>query len=178
MQSVQCATFHLNTSDVDTAGNGNVNNQYGSVNQYRSDITWYNVSFKTILGDMYDKYDSFNIKLSSIMYSTIAAPSVAPGALLLKVNLVGLPFSNCTYHSYTNSNSQYCTVGSYTLGVNGTQMYYNDDNVFSINKPPASSNIRIYLSTLNDSVPGWTSLGPQIDFYFRIYGITKLLKEC
>ena len=66
------------------------------------------------------------------MYGSIAAPSAQPGALLLKVNLVGLPFSNCTYHSFTNSNSHYCTMGSFTLGVNGTQMYYNDDNVFSI----------------------------------------------
>ena len=174
MQSIQCATFHLNSSDVDTAGNGNVNNQYGSVNQFRNDYTWYNISLKTILGDMYDKYDSFNVKLSSIMYSTIAAPSINPGALLLKVNVVGLPFSNCTYHSYSNSNSQYCTMGSFTLGVNGTQMYYNDDNVFSINKPPESCNIRIYLSTLSDTVPVWGTIGPQIDFYFRIYGITKV----
>ena len=39
MQSVQCATFHLNSSDVDTAGVGNVYNQYGSVNQFRNDYT-------------------------------------------------------------------------------------------------------------------------------------------
>ena len=99
MQNVQCATFHLNTTDIDTASVGNVNNQYGSVNQFRNDFTWYNVSFKTILGDMYDQFDRFNIKLSSIMYGAIAAPSAAPGALLLKVNVVGLPFSNCTYHT-------------------------------------------------------------------------------
>jgi len=174
MQSIQCATFHLNTFDIDTAGVGNVSNQCGSINQYRSDITWFNVSFKTILGDMYDKYDSFNIKLSSIMYSTIAAPSALPSNLLLKINFVGLPFSNCTYHSLSNSNSQYCTVGSFTIGAAGTQIYYNDDNVFTINKPPESSNIRIYLTALNDAPAFWTSLGPQIDFYFRIYGITKV----
>ena len=173
MQNVQCATFHLNTTDIDTASVGNVNNQYGSVNQLRNDFTWYNVSFKTILGDMYDQYDRFNIKLSSIMYGTIAAPSAQPSALLLKVNLAGLPFSNSTYHTFTNSNSNNCTMGSYTLGVNGTQMYYNDDNVFSIEKPPATCNIRIYLTTLGDSVPNWATLGPQVDFYFRIYGIKK-----
>jgi len=173
MQTVECATFHLNTWDIDNAGLGNVNNQYGSVNQLRNDITWNNINFKTILGEMFEKYDKFNIKLSSIMYSSIAAPSANPATLLLKVNVAGLPFSNCTYHSGTNSNSQYCTMGSYSLGINGTQMYFNDDNVFTIEKPPAISSIRIYLTTLGDSVPNWATLGPQLDFYFRIYGVKK-----
>jgi len=175
MQTVQCATFHLNTTDVDINAAGSVNNSYGSVNQYKNDTTWYNVSLKTILGDMYDEYDRFNIKLSSVMYGAIATPSVYPSSLLLKINIVGLPFSNCTYHSYTNSNSQVCTMGSLTLGINGTQIYYNDDNVFTIEKPPATCNIRIYLTTMGDNVPNWNQLGPQMDFYFRIYGIKKQL---
>ena len=175
MESIQVATFHLNSSDIDTANVGNVNNQYGSVNQFRNDITWYNVSLRTILGDMFDNYDRFNIKLSSIMYSAIAAPSAAPNALLMKVNIIGLPFSNCTYHSYTNSNSQVCTVGSFAIGINGGQLYYNNDNVFTIEKPPAVGNIRIYLTTISDGVPNWATIGPNVDFYFRIYGIKKQL---
>lgn len=171
MQTVQCSTFHLNTSDIDLASVGNVNNQYGTVNALRNDFTWYNVSLRTILGDMYDSYDRFNIKLSSVMYGAIAAPSAAPNSLSVKINVVGLPFSNCTYETYTNSNSQICTMGSYSIGVNATQIYYNDDNVFTIEKPPATCNIRIYLTTLADIVPNWATLGPQVDFYFRIYGI-------
>jgi hypothetical protein len=100
MQYVECATFHLNTSDIDLASVGNVNNQYGTVNVFRNDFTWNNVSFKTILGDMYDKYDKFNIKLSSVMYGAIAVPAVAPNALSVKINVVGFPFSNCTYETY------------------------------------------------------------------------------
>ena len=170
MQSVQCATFHLNTSDINALAD--VNNEYGSMNLLRNDFTWYNISFKTILGDMYDKYDRFNIKLSSVMYSAIADPAVgAPNALLLKVNLVGLPFSNCTYNSYTNSNSQRCTVGSYAVAAAGGQLYFNDDNVFSIYKPPAIASIRIYLTTVDDYVPNWSQSGPIMDFYFRVYGI-------
>ena len=171
MQTVECATFHLNTTDIGTVGD--INNQYGSVSQYRNDITWNNISFKTILGDMYEKYDKFNIKLSSIMYSAVTAPSVTPAALLLKVNFSGLPFSNCTYHSYVNSNMGFCTMGSFTLGANATQMYYNDDNVFTIDKPPATCNIRMFLTQLNDAQPAWTTIGPQVDFYFRIYGVKK-----
>ena len=174
MQFVECATFHLNTSDIDLTNVGNVNNQYGTVNQYRNDFTWFNVNFKTILGDMFDKYDKFNIKLSNIMYSAIvAAPSANAQDLSLKVNVVGLPFSNCTYRTLNNTNSTICTMGSFGLGTNATQLYYNDDNVFTIEKPPAIANVRIYLSRLGDAPPTWGSLGPQFDFYFRVYGVKK-----
>ena len=175
MQTVQCATFHLNTSDIDIDNVGNVINQYGEVNQFRNDYTWNNVSIRTILGDMFNQYDRFNIKLSSIMYSAVAAPSAAPNALLMKVNLVGLPFSNCTYRSLNNSNSQICTVGAFGIAVAGGQIYYNDDNVFTIEKPPETCNIRIYLTTLADGIPNWATIGPNVDFYFRIYGIKKQL---
>ena len=176
MQFVECATFHLNTTDIDLLNTGNVNNQYGSVNQFRNDITWYNISFKTILGDMYDKYDKFNIKLSSIMYSAVVAPSASAPDLSLKVNVSGLPFSNCTYHSIVNSNSAICTMGSFGLTANASQLYYNDDNVFTIEKPSATSNIRIFFTRLSDASPSWVSLGPQFDFYFRVYGIKKVEK--
>jgi hypothetical protein len=74
----------------------------------------------------------------------------------------------------TNSNSQVCTMGSYKIGDNiASQFYYNDDNVFTIEKPPASCNIRIYLTTLADAIPVWATIGPQVDFYFRIYGVKK-----
>ena len=122
---------------------------------------------------MFDKYDKFNIKLSCIMYSAVAAPSANAPDLSLKVNVVGIPFSNCTYRTIVNSNSAICTMGSFGLGTNAAQLYYNDDNVFTIEKPPDICNIRIYLSRLSDASPVWATLGPQMDFYFRIYGIKK-----
>jgi hypothetical protein len=175
MQTVQCATFHLNTCNVDVGNVGNVMNQYGSTNLLKNDTTWNNISFKTILGDMYEKYDSFNIKLSCVMYQAIAAPSAAANEKQLKINIVGLPFSNCTYNSFMNSNTIDCAVGSFTLGIGASQIYFNDDNVFTIEKPPAMCNVRIYLTNMNDTTPVWASLGPQMDFYFRIYGIKKQL---
>ena len=177
MEYVQCATFHLNTCNVDLGNVGNINNQYGTTNVRKNDTTWNNISFRTILGDMYDEYDMFNIKLSNLVYGSIAVPSANANAIILKINIVGLPFRNCTYNSYNNSNSQDCCIGALTLGIAGASLYYNDDNVFTINKPPETCNIRIYLTTISDLDPNWTSNGPQMDFYFRIYGIkkTKLL---
>ena len=174
MQTVECATFHLNSNDVlSIPAYGS--NQYGSINQYRNDFTWNNIDFKTILGPMYENYDSFNIKLSLVSHNNIVAQSTNNQNLMLKINMTGLPFQNCTYHSAVNSNMGICTMGVFALPSYPSGVYFNDDNVFSIYKPPAMSNIRIYLTTIDDLVPTWTINGPTMDFYFRIYGIKKQL---
>ena len=80
--NTECATFHLNTTDISTSTD--IYTQYGSINAYRNDITWNNVSLRTILGDMYNKYDKFNIKLSAILYSQSA---VIPSSNSLDLNL-------------------------------------------------------------------------------------------
>lgn len=168
----ECANFHLNTSDIDSQNTGNVNNIYGSVNEFRNDITWYNINLKNILGDMFNKYDKFNIRLSSIMYSSILAPSASSADLSLKINVGGLPFSNCTYRPIYNNNTSTCIVGAFQLVNTTQQIYFNDNNIFTVEKLPETTNIRIFLTRLNDTPPStWASLGPQIDFYFRIYGV-------
>lgn len=169
MQTVECATFHLNVGDI--SPNVSSLTQFGSVNQYRNDFTWNNINFQTILGTMFDKYDSFNIKLSLICHNNIAAQSANNQNLMLKVNMSGLPFQNCTYHSSVNSNMGICTMGAFALPSYPSGVYFNDDNVFSIYKPPAIASIRIYLTTVDDYVPNWAQSGPIMDFYFRVYGI-------
>ena len=62
-------------------------------------------------------------------------------------------------------------MGAFEVLPSTEQLYFGDDNLFTIQKPPETTNVRIYLSRLNDSQPAWVSLGPQFDFYFRIYGI-------
>ena len=182
MQTSECAIFHLSTCDINisnTTGdyaNGYINS-IGSINTFRTSITWFNVDFNTILGDMLKsgKYEKFNIKLSTVMYSTTAAVGVAAVDRTLKINMSGLPFANCTYHMNLLSNTNTCTMGAF--GVSNTssgQIYFNDDNVFSIYPPSPQSNITISLKTLYDVEPAnGGTLFPQFDFYFRIYGILK-----
>lgn len=183
MQTTECATFHLNSCDIlygtaiynsNTPGDyaGGVSSQYGSINSDRNDFTFNNIDFKTILGTMYDKYDRFNLKLSCVMTSSSAGFGTAADDRLLKVNISGLAFSNSGYRQFGNSN--YTTIGSILL-QQATPIfgYFNDDNVFSIYKPMPLNNIRIYLTKLNDAKPSnaANTLYPNLDFYFRIYGI-------
>ena len=127
MQS-ECACFHLNTTDISTSTD--VYNQYGSINANRNDITWNNVSLRTILGnDMYNKYDKFNIKLCSIMHSEpTLIPSSTSVNLNLQINIGGLPFSNCTYNTKSDNNLVTCSIGSFQLTSTARTIYFNDDN--------------------------------------------------
>ncbi len=49
MQS-ECACFHLNTSDISI--NTDVYNQNGSINVYRNDVIFNNISMRTIMGEI------------------------------------------------------------------------------------------------------------------------------
>jgi hypothetical protein len=57
MSNLQIASLVLRSSDL-TPG---ASNQYGSSDTYQLIQTWNNINLRTLLGDMYDKYDLFNI---------------------------------------------------------------------------------------------------------------------
>jgi len=165
---IECATFHLNTTNI--SSNPNVTNQYGSINADRNDVTWYNVSLKTILGDMFDKYDKYNIKLITLFTAISTTPVSSNSAdLNLQINITGLPFSNCTYNTKFNSNTSSCVLGSFTLNPQARILSYNDDAIFTIEKPTETHNIQIFFTTLNNTAPVWSLAGPNFDLYFRIY---------
>ena len=173
------ATLHLNTTDIlnsNTVGNYPVINQYGSVNTIRTDYTWNNIDFKTVLGDMYDKYKKFNIKLCSVNYDQIAAYGATLNDRNLSINVYGLPFSNCTYESKQNSNGNFSNCGSITFVQNTAgQIYLQDSNMMTIYSPTNPQTIRIRLSLINGSDPtaGGVIIYPNACFYFRIYGVTN-----
>ena len=177
--NIQSAQFHLNTTDIlnsVTVGDYPVINQYGNVNTIKTDFTWNNIDFKTILGDMYDKFDKFNIKFCSFQYTQQAIFGLSLNDRCLSINMYGLPFSNCTYDTKLNSNVSYFNSGSVILNQNvAGQTNFIDNNMCTIYSPRSPCNIRINLTLLDNSTPatGAGTIYPHLSFYFRIYGIEK-----
>ena len=168
--NTECATFRLSTLDIDENASGTINNEFGKVDPIKSDTTWNNVNFRNILGDMLYKYDKFNLKLHAIQFTTVATGTTSIIELLLKINIVGLPFSNCNY-DFKKQIVDYSVIGLYTL-TTSRNIYYPDSNFITIHRPSENTNIRIYLTTIDNQPPDWTTfIGQQFEFVFQIYGV-------
>ena len=177
--NTEFATFHLNTTDILNSvvvGDYPVVNKFGSVSLIKTDITWNNVDFKTILGDMYDKYKKFNVKLCSVNYAQQAVYGTSLNDRNLSVNVYGFPFSNCTYETKQNSNGNFFNGGSITVVQNAAgQVYLQDSNMMTIYSPNTPLSIRINLTLIDGSTPatGVGTISPHLCFYFRVYGVDE-----
>lgn len=183
-----CATFHLNTAqilnnDVNATYVNGISNNNGTMNNLRTDNTWFNVDFKTILGDMYYQYDKFNLSLAFVTFGVTAnVYGTAAIDRTLMINLAGLPFNNCAYNTGQGFNNSYASIGTITLPGNtvpGSFNFTNDMNTITIYKPNNMSNIRIFFNKF-DGITTPASAGgiyPAMDFFFHIYGIESSKKD-
>jgi hypothetical protein len=148
-----------------------------SINSMRSSITWNNINLRILLGDMYDKYDRFNLCLNCI--STAYALSATNNSQVL-IRLTGLPWIGCNYNITSNAinvNNIYDIIGTFKFSSSTpqeplTQYYYESIATFSKNSDIISITID-YLRLVDLSSPDTTNTYPQITFIFDIYGIDE-----
>ena len=102
MTELRNASLVLKGSDL-TAGSFT---QYGYTDANRTTMTWNNINLRTLLGDMYDQYDYFNLCLNTIATGQAGAiDNVDKNNLNLYLRISGLPWSNQTYNVKNGSNS-------------------------------------------------------------------------
>ena len=130
--------------DITTAnlGNGSLITSVGSITENGQCVTWNNIDFRNLLGDMYDKYDKFNINLNGYVSRKVAVNLTDYDATFF---VSGLPFSNQTYNVKTGNNGAqsvlWCTNLILTTN-NGTATTANS-NTMTIYKPKNLCNITI-----------------------------------
>ena len=183
----ETASLVLNTFDIDptvTAGqyfNTTVDNQYGTITNNRCNLTWKNINMRRVLGEMYDKYDTFNMYLYQINQSasfSLTAPSTNP-YLLVDVRIKGLQFLNNTYNvvSRNNINTAYST--SYLLNNNGatgvgTVSPMFNPTILTFGKSTECVDLNIDMKCTRDQqypiMVTNTAFGTYI-FLFKFYGI-------
>jgi hypothetical protein len=172
MNSIPSATLVLRTYDLTAGSSTNI----GTSNAYRTDMTWNNINLRTLLGDMYDKYDSFNLSLKSITSGTsIAASGTTADDKTILINLTGLPFINQTYNQATETNSSSIILSPYIMSSGGpTFTMITNSKQFTFSKNQDICNIRInYTKVLDDATPNGTASYPNYVFIFDIYGIPR-----
>ena len=82
--------------------NSTTDNDYGFCTANSQLITWKNVNIRNCLGGLYQKYDSFNLKLTAVQFRH---NNVASTDFQFMIYMAGLPFST-NYNTKLGSNNQ------------------------------------------------------------------------
>ena len=188
----ETATLILNTFDIDPTvtatyyNNGGVvatiDNQYGTITNNRCNITWKNINMRQVLGEMYDKYETFNMYLYQVVQSSAfsATAPVIPQNGLVDIRIKGLQFLNNTYNPVSRNNTTSAFLTSYVLNINtsagtGTVTPMFNPTILTFSKSVENVDINIEMKTTREqNYPGITNstaLGTFI-YLFKFYGVT------
>ena len=136
---------------------------------------WENINLRLLMGNMYDKYEKFNLCLTSISSTTANATL---GTLLedtmVVANISGLPFINQTYNTKTGNNTNTATLCSFQFQRGtGINLYLYNDIFLTFGKAQDLCNITIQLlKNGNYTVPlSSPVVYPHITFILNIVGI-------
>lgn len=152
------ASLVLKTSDLTTRSDYVYGYSYssavGSMNAKGSSITWNNINLRTLLGDMYDKFDLFNICLNTISTSQANLIDTNSDSRNINVKISGLPWVNQTYNVKNNSNGSSTTIATFNfVSSNSTTQYYYSNNIATFGKNSDTCNITIeYWRILDDII--------------------------
>jgi hypothetical protein len=149
-----------------------------SINAMRSSFTWNNINLRNLLGDMYDKYDRFNLCLNCISSAYTGSALSGTNNSQVLIRLTGLPWIGCNYNISStgiNANNIYTIITSFKFSSSTPQepltQYFNESiATFSKNSDIISITID-YLRLVDLSSPDTTNTYPQVSFIFDIYGI-------
>jgi hypothetical protein len=150
----QVANFQLNTANGVLTGNNN-------------SCTWTGVDISKILGDMWDKYEYFNLTLKCIAWNILPADGTSNGAdsstQLNRYFMKGLDWENCNYDIATGQLKDRTCIGtarcSNAVQTNTGYIYYTPTKCV-VNTFKKSTNIvdlNIYL--INNYTGVLASLG-------------------
>ena len=175
-------TFDINPSQTAADFTNTVENQYGIVANNRCTFIWKNVNMRLVMGEIYGRYETYNIYSYQINQTggLSGSPTTNSNQLLVDIRMKGLPFLNNTFNFKTqnNINSAYLTsyiLNSSTYSGVGTVTPMFNPIAITFGKCTERVDINIDIkSTLTQDypVPLFSSRpwGNYV-FMFKIYGI-------
>ena len=179
-------TFDINPSSITTDYyNKTIDNQYGTIANNRCTLTWKNVDMRRVLGEMYDKYETFNMYLYQINQSVGFGGSAtcAANQQLVDIRIRGLQFLNNGYNTISRNNTSSAFLTSYVLNLTsnanasiGTVTPMFNPTIVTFGKNSDCVDITIDMKcTYGQAYPQITlnqSFGTFV-FMFKFYGIPK-----
>jgi hypothetical protein len=165
-QEIACLVLKTNVLTTD-----GTMNDYGIGNSKLSSFTWTNINLRTLLGDMFNKYDRYLLLLQNISHAYSAAIGTGDDRGIL-INMSGLSFVNSTYTQKLQSNSGGLIVCPFMFPSSASvqSQIYNNFAISTFIKQNDIVNISInYTRIKDDAAP--TTTYPHMTFIFNIVGI-------
>jgi hypothetical protein len=150
-------------------------NNIGVRTAQNNNFTWSNLDLRTVLGDMWDKYQYFNVSIVEI--TTAPSPtSNAPtdATCCQNIWIQGLPIVGATYDAQLKLNTQRKLLSTFLFGTanNFARSVYNGATCFTIRKEQEQCNLNIFYTTIGTASPPATSVNfPHITIILNIEGV-------
>lgn len=166
------ASFALKLNDIslsDTVGDYPLADMVGSINSIRTNITWYSINFENILGDMYSKYEFFNLRLKYFQHNAQAAFGTTANDRAVYFQMSGLNFCNSNYDTARGCNVGTTIIGQHILTTAASVTSFDDSFIITIRKQK-TADINISYLNANNTPPttGAGTLFPRAAFYFDL----------
>lgn len=144
----ETVTLILKHSDISTTlTSATASSSNGSWSNGKQKTSW-NVNLKVLLGNLWNKYDTFLIRLNQVSYSSADFPATNNIDQQVVVTMSGLPFFNSTYNQATGlNNNKYQML---LLGIEKSRAVVNNyaPNVSVANFKKSSENVEITIELL------------------------------
>ena len=176
MYNEESASLVLRVGDLPNGSSNNV----GTCDAFHTNMTWNNINLRTLLGDMYDKYDMF--ALVPVVFASSHANNTFGSTnddRITQVFISGLPFTNNVYSTFSKTNTNVAFCNNMTF-VRQASVVVNGGPVLTFTKNQELVNINIFYqrvspvgTTTNYTISTNNHVYPNVVFIFKIYGIPK-----
>jgi hypothetical protein len=147
----------------------------GTINATRTQATWYTINLENMLGEMYNKYDMFNLRLNCVSYQQQAAYGVAPFDRLIQFSVSGLPWENNNYNTIRKMLQNNSILGILNFQENVADAFVFDNSFVATFRKQKTVDITIQLQTLDGNLPALDAgeIFPRISWFFDVIPVEK-----
>lgn len=164
--------LYLNTQFIADYTNANVDNVKGGWVNNRQ-VVWFNIDFKTLLGDLYYKYDEFNM---SLIFSHIYNPVANNVAGNFLLNMEGLDFISGGYNQINQAQRTSVVVRQHTSMTTGGQIYGGERDAFVVSFRKPNQNVRLtffHTDFLTNTITASNVVWGTFHLYFNVRPCVK-----
>jgi hypothetical protein len=177
---IEKASFSLKTNDItisDTFANYPISNVVGSVNATRTITTWNSVNFENILGDLYNRYELFNLRVRMVSYGQTVAYGVTADDRTITFQMDGLNWVGSNYNVASLNSSSVATLANATFTQNVSAIIPLEESFILTFQKQKTANITISMLNANFVVPALNAATqmPRVAFWFDVIPVVDVI---